>query len=276
MDCLKYLGKNSLKIIFAFVCAIIFFQINNKLYAQNESPNFKYNHDDSTSLENVFVEKFYVFDSINYSPKTFQKPSLGTITYRIFIDMKPGYKLQMVYGSPQHNLQISTSTKFYNDFLANAITGFNIDPKSINVGYIAFDSWVTMGAAMRGFTGIPLAEDKSDSYSFLDKIHGFEKSDGFIKAVLPDFQIYNIDLSFFNDTANAVSFSTNNGAWVALGGVSGPTKENKVLIAQLTTDGVLTFELNVQIGTPDGKWIKFVASNPKDQEIQFDGLHKKF
>jgi len=44
-------------------------------------------------------------------------------------------------------------------------------------------------------------------------------------------------------------FSTFDGAWSALGGANGPNPEtNQVLIAQITTDGTLTFELNIQIG----------------------------
>jgi hypothetical protein len=60
------------------------------------------------------------------------------------------------------------------------------------------------------------------------------------------------------------SFSTTNGAWYCLGGASGPdTISNKVLIAQITTDGILSFELNIQIGTPvSGTSEYYVANNP--------------
>jgi len=43
--------------------------------------------------------------------------------------------------------------------------------------------------------------------------------------------------------------------------VEGPTESNKILIAQLTTDGKLSFEINLQIATPSGDPIKFVARN---------------
>ena len=48
--------------------------------------------------------------------------------------------------------------------------------------------------------------------------------------------------------------------------------ENRILIAQITTDGVFSFELNLQIGTPDGGTENYVARKPVGNEIQFAGL----
>jgi hypothetical protein len=76
-----------------------------------------------------------------------------------------------------------------------------------------------------------------------------------------------------NDGSNGPVFSTFDGSWAALVGASGPNPEtNQVLIAQITTDGVLTFELNIQIGTPDGGVERYVASNPSSTEILFPEL----
>jgi hypothetical protein len=220
----------------------------------------KYN--DSLALENVLVEKYYVADS---SGSILPKHS---IVYRIYIDMKPGYTLQAVYGDKKHELVIKTSTKFYNDKICSAETGFNVDIKKIQINAVAFDSWITMGAAARGYTGIPLSEDNSERFSFLDSNISFKKKDGLTKGVLPDFTTFNLDLKFFNNDSSATKFSTDNGGWAALGGIKGPTPENKVLIAQLTTTGLLSFKINVQIGTPSGASVKFVYDNPGDSEIK--------
>ena len=48
-----------------------------------------------------------------------------------------------------------------------------------------------------------------------------------------------------------------------------------VLIAQLTTNGKLSFELNLQIGTPTGGTIQFVAKNPEGNELKFKQLTYK-
>ena len=79
-------------------------------------------------------------------------------------------------------------------------------------------------------------------------------------------------MNFFNNDSTAAKFSANNGGWAALGGVKGPTSENRVLIAQLTTNGKLSFRINIQIGTPTGGSLKFVAKNPEGMEIKFNGL----
>jgi len=226
---------------------------------------------DSLALENVIVETYYVANTKDFTDtSSFVLPE-GAVTYRIYIDMKPGYSLQVVYGDKNHELYIKTSTTFYNDKECFAETGFNIDAKKLHLGTVALDSWITMGAATRIHTGILRTEDNV-GFSLITNRESLSKIDGLTKAALPAFRIFNLDLNFFRTNSTANTFSTNNGGWAATGGVKGPTPENKVLIAQLTTTGKLTFGLNVQIGTPTGGYIQFVSHNPEGAEIQFQGL----
>jgi hypothetical protein len=44
------------------------------------------------------------------------------------------------------------------------------------------------------------------------------------------------------------------------------------LIGQVTTDGELSFELNIQIGTPEGKVQRYVARNPMESEFTHESL----
>ena len=259
---------------FISVFSLLFLMNHCILFAQDKANNYVITHEDSIALENVIVEKYYVADTSDYNNHSASSLPKGSITYRIFIDMKPNYYLQMVYGNQNHELFLETSTRFFNDKEADAITGFNVDLKKLNKGNVAFDSWVTMGAACRGFTGIPREEDTS-KYSLISNRASLNKSDGLIKGVLPDFVPFNLDLTFFNNDSTAKRFATTNGAWASPGGVKGPTAENRVLIAQLTTDGKLSFQLNVQIGTPTGGYIQFVANKPQGQEIEFKGLSYK-
>jgi hypothetical protein len=152
-----------------------------------------------------------------------------------------------------------------------AETGFNVDAKKLHKGAVALDSWITMGAASHLHTGIPRSEDDS-IFSFITNRYPLSKVDGLTNGVLPDFQVFKIDLRFFDNDSTARDFTVNDGAWAAMGGVKGPTPENRVLIAQLTTNGKLSFELNVQIGTPTGGFVQFVAKNPEGSEIKFEGL----
>lgn len=226
-------------------------------------------HQDSLALENIIVEKYYLSDSTDYNDTIKGILPKGSITYRIYVDMKPDYHLQAVYGNENHELFIKTSTKFFNNTDCSANTGFNIDAKKINYTTIALDSWITLGAASRLHTGILKSEDNDGSILTRNTL---DHSDGLTDGVLPNFKIFNLDLSFFNNDEDAAVFSTNNGAWAALGGVKGPTVENRVLIAQLTTNGKLSFNLCVQMGKPDGGSMKFVSNNPDESEIKFDGL----
>jgi len=175
-----------------------------------------------------------------------------------------------VYGDEKHELFFKTTTYFYNNTECSAYTGFNIDAKKLNYSTCALDSWITLGAASRLHTGILKSEDSDGSILTRNTL---KYSDGLTNGVFPNFKVFNLDLGFFNNDKDAALFSTNNGAWAALGqGVKGPTAENRVLIAQLTTNGKLSFNLSVQIGKPDGSPIKFVSDNPDESEIRFEGL----
>jgi len=67
-------------------------------------------------------------------------------------------------------------------------------------------------------------------------------------------------------------FKTDNGSWAVFGGVKGATDDNYILLAQITTEGKLSFELNLQVGSPTGANINFVARNPYREEIVFPSL----
>ena len=262
-------------IVFAFIILQHIFSqeiTNNSEKAtktNNSLENRAFTRDDSSALENVIVEKYYVADSADCSDTTGGILPKGSITYRIYIDLKPGYSLQMVYGSPRHLLFLKTSTTFFNNSECSAYSGFNIDAKKINKNTVALDSWLTMGAATRLHTGVLKSEDTDGS---IIKRPSLEKADGLTNGNLPYFKPFNIDLNFFNNEKDASYFSTNNGAWAAMGGVKGPTAENRILIAQLTTNGKLSFKINVQVGTPQKGFIQFVAENPEGSELRFGRL----
>jgi hypothetical protein len=261
-----------LKITLSFVMICAYMLTGNiALFAQE---NYTITHNDSLALEKVIVEKYYEYAPGDYTDTIPDTYPIGATTYRIYIDMKPGYSLQAVYGVNEHELFLRTSTTFFNDLTCYAETGFNIDAKKLHVGAVALDSWITMGAASRLFTGILKSEDDS-VYSYMPNRKSLSKVDGLTKGVLPYFQIFNIDLKFFNNDSTASNFSTNDGAWAAMGGVKGPTPENRVLIAQLTTTGRLTFGLNIQIGTPNGGTVNYVAKNPEGSEVKFEGLMRE-
>ena len=65
----------------------------------------------SQGLENVFIETFYNATTQDTISELYTFPlKNNSTTYRVYLDLKPGYSLQAVYGSPNHPLKIKTST----------------------------------------------------------------------------------------------------------------------------------------------------------------------
>jgi len=249
-----------------YVSAIFIFFISNILQAQIKGG---LSDADKSALEGIIVEKYYTADAKDAADTIGGFLPIGSVTYRIYADLKPGYTLQAVYGVPTHELRIETTTEFFNNKYGGSLTGDLIDPKKINDNSVALDSWVTLGAATKSHFGIPKADDKDGS---ILKRKSLNKADGLIAGKVSPVTFFGMDLSFFQSQKKVNLFSTKNASWAVFGGVKGPTPDNKILIAQLTTNGKLSFELNIQIGTPKGATVQYVAKDPENAEIKFDAL----
>ena len=125
-----YKKQSATKIFFSFL--ILFYLIIICSISSKAQNTYVLTHDDSLALKEVIVEKYYVADSTDYIDTTGGALPKGSVTYRIYIGMKPGYKLQMVYGDPKHELEIKTTTKFFNNSICEAALGYNISTKEIN------------------------------------------------------------------------------------------------------------------------------------------------
>src|SRR5258706_12339707 len=69
-------------------------------------------------LTNIVVEKYYVStaaDSIGSAANGSGVLPVGSVTYRLWAVMLPGYNFQALYGVPGHTLLVNTTTKFFND-----------------------------------------------------------------------------------------------------------------------------------------------------------------
>ena len=65
-------------------------------------------------LERVIVEKYYVSNADDSIASAGILP-VGSVTYRVYFDMLPGYAFTAAYGNAPHPLIIKTSTKFFNN-----------------------------------------------------------------------------------------------------------------------------------------------------------------
>lgn len=252
-------------------------------------------------LEDVIVETYYISDANDATDSDGGILPAGTTTYRIFLDLAPGYKLETVYGSPIHELRIETSTLFFNNEDRGEVSGNLIGDNRLDDNTVALDSWVTIGAASEAHFGVLKTDDPDGSVvggenndGGSEEIPGglltndapeagipLTEADGLIDGTVSDVTLISDDPSIFDvfDNENdGPVFSTNNGAWAILGGLEGQTAENRILIAQITTNGDLSFSLNVRVSTLDGSGdpIDYVSGTPSGDEIFFPQLNFPF
>ncbi len=233
-------------------------------------------------LKGIVVEKYYISDSTDAANS--DNPLLiGSTTYRIYVDMATGYQFQSVYGSATHTLKVNTTTKFFNADLGAVSPTFSAANDKKNTTMI--DSWISIGAACTNFWGVLKSEDDGVS-NFVNANNpkllqnadtsagsALTVKDGMLAGTnLPTFNTYGISTGVINDgTANGNSLTTNSGFWTCLEGATSPSAtSNKILIAQITTNGVLSYELNISLRSPSGVQERYVAKNP----ILQDGIQE--
>lgn len=256
-------------------------------------------------LECIVVEKYYVSNANDTAVNsTGGVLPVGSVTYRIYADMLQGYTFQAAYGvdaaptgapgtisSGDHELRLQTSTLFFNNQDRGATSPTFAKSRCAD-NTVMLDSWLSVGAACSGNYGILKSADNGVAnvvngdgvLQNNDALAGIPLTtqDGLIAGTpgtVTEVGITNDILVFDNqnDGTNGPLFSTYNGSWACLGGCSGPdTIDNKVLIAQITTDGIFTYELNIQIGTPGGGIERYVARNPVGAEISLPCLIDTF
>ncbi len=214
----------------------------------------------SQGLEDVIVEEYYVTNGTEVDGIP-----AGLTTYRVYVDMAPGYEAQIIFGftTPEtiddnlgNVIEFATTTEFYNSQFGNTF-GEGINPALFPVFQSsALDTYVTMGAAATGQIGVLKSEDTNGSLlsSFTNV-----PSDGIAPSVqdgmMPGSPVTTGTLGLdtsplsFNGSGNLFSYDGN---WYNLDGASNPENENKVLIGQFTTDGEFSFQFSIQILLPGG------------------------
>lgn len=225
---------------------------------------------DKSALEGIIVEKYYTATSKDAKDSVGGKLAKGSVTYRIYVNLKQGYKLQTIFGSETHPLFFETTTSFFNDTILGVKTGDKFIINNINNHNAVLDSWISIGAVSKFYNGVLKTED-SDS-SIIHSKKALKKNDGLKYGDIYATTYFNLDLSVFANAKTPKRFYTNNGAWANFAWAEGITSQNCILIAQLTTDGILSFELNLQVGTPTGYSIQFVAKNPINEEVENQSL----
>ena len=235
-------------------------------------------------LEGIIVEKYYVSDladSLNADENFATYPlRVGSVTYRVYADLLPDYKVIQMFGSQNHPLMFETTTSFFNDpnYGFSTYQGTSVVNTKKNTQLI--DSYLTVGGVATGLVGVLKTEDTDGTIGNLQGVLANADpsagipitidggADGLMPGspVLPNILGLTTELDIFDQTPGG-TFTTSGGTIAALGGVEGATESNHVLLGQFTTDGVFSFILNLQIATPvEGESQIFVASAPGEGE----------
>lgn len=235
-------------------------------------------------LEGIVVEKYYISNANDATVNSIGGVlPVGSVTYRIFADLAPGYQFQAVYGDANHELRLETSTLFFN----NEDRGAPFPTFSKNFcddNTVMLDSWISVGAACASNYGVLKVNDDGvatvvNNDGVLqnnDPLMGvpLTQQDGFIAGTPQPVTAVNVTaletmLDAQNDGTNGPLFSTNNGSWASLNGSTGVDPLlNHVLLAQITTNGTFSFKLNLQIRNATTLQVEnYVAQNPIGNEI---------
>lgn len=211
-------------------------------------------------VEEVFTQPGNALEGID------QNDSSIYTTYRVFIDLEEGYRLQAVFGNMEHPLVIRSTGNFYNYPEIGVTTGNMIDPRKMFTCDLKYDSFLTLNAVSNWYCGSPQITTK--------QLHKIETDTlGVLAECEPTpLQLIRIEADAFKNNTVEGEFYTNDGCWAVLGGVVGPDPSNRILVAQITTNGELSFELNVQLGLPQGGAQQYVARAKNTNEEERKGL----
>ncbi len=248
-------------------------------------------------IENVVVEKYYISDSNDATDTTGGGLEEGSVTYRIFVDLMPGTRLRKIYGDANHALKISSTEIFFNNKVDGQSFGKDFSKNRLDENTVALDTWLTLGQVTRvgSKTYFGVLKINDDDGSFIGGLNNdggsyaipggllvnndpsigilLSNSDGYdTMTALPTTWVdygfldisSNVDSTIFGSAKSGSQFISNN-AGLQNSGVMGVAAEsNHVLVAQLTTKGEISFELNIEVEQTDGsntKIVKYVAND---------------
>lgn len=244
----------------------------------------------SQGLQGIVVEKYYQANAADVANATSNGAvtplTENSVTYRVYVDMAAGYKFNSLFGNAAHNLTVNTTTGFYNDpSYGTSLNPGTISGVNIRKNTAMIDSWFTTGGAAGSKAGVLKSEDTDGTVGHANAllannpggcfglpIMGGTGQDGFLPSsgttyIVPNGLGLGTALDVLDQTDGG-SIVLNNGSIAALGGVQGPTSSNLVLVAQFTTNGQLSFALNLQIqNIATGVAENYVSSNPTGAEL---------
>jgi len=296
--CEDKLAESMKKLKLYTVLCFLFFSFS-RVYAQS-------------GLQQIIIEKYYISntaDSISASTDLanagFPTGTLpvGSVTYRVFADLAPDWGVQAVYGVSNHPVKLETTTQFFNppngDFFGGPFPTSSVGV--LSSGATLLDSYLPCGGVTTQRFGVLKTEDNSVAFptgggpNYIGAASPtLSNNDPNTSPALTTFDgIYRVSspsliaLTILGDAGGSPanlftdgstvgnSFVSTNSSWGVLGQQTGafPSGTNRVLLGQFTTDGVFSYELNIQLRNSVNFQIeKYVAINPAFGEYLFPSL----
>ena len=238
---------------------------------------------DPSGFQRLIVEPYYVSDA-NDAADTDGGESVpaGSRTFRVFVDLKPGYRLLTVGGFPNHPFTMSTSTSLFNNDDRGAAWAEDINDIHLNKNTVAIDSWLSMGAASDAHWGVLKSLDPDGSIVGGPNNDGGSTGSALLVNEAPEAGIPLTTADGLWNTGTPApgtvfvgtpptmfesggesSYTSSNFAWAVLGDFTSPDTANRILIGQFTTDGVLDLCFNLEVRIPDS----LVCNAPGCHEI---------
>lgn len=248
-------------------------------------------------IENVIVETYYISDLNDATDTIGGTLEEGSITYRIYLDLKEGTVLKKIYGDINHALKISSTKIFFNNKTEGQSFGKDFSKNRLDENTVALDSWLTLGQITRvsSRTDFGVLKENDDNGSFIGGINNdggsagipggllvnndiaigipLYSADGFdTMSLIPSSwasygiidNLTNVDSTIFGSAKAGMEFKSYNAGLLNSGLTGVNTVSNKILVAQLTTRGEMSFELNVEVEENNGgniRSIKYVAND---------------
>ena len=234
-----------------------------------------------SQLEKVIVEKYYISDANDFTDTSGGIVPIGSTTYRIFIDLAPGSVLKNIYGDVNHPFKITSTEVFFNNILDGQTFAKDFIKNRYTENTVALDSWLTLGQTTKkqgSITNFGVLKSQDNDGSFIGGINNDGGSALIVNGLLTNADpLCGIPLTIADgmDTmtnqpnnwihTGILDFSTGNDStifgsispqsefirtqfYLANSGVSGVIPDsNQIIIAQLTTKGDLSFELNLEV-----------------------------
>jgi hypothetical protein len=219
-------------------------------------------------LEGIIVEEYYISGTTDtLDPISQDKLALGSATYRIYADLEPGIIIKSLFADSAHPFIITSTEAFFNHSLHDKSYAYTAPGDWLNLfnsSTLALDSWLTIGFATAKHFGVPKTMDPDSSILAtgvclnedpLIEISPRDK-DGLIEtdSTIDSYSIRenaSLGTTIFSPNAATNSFISYVPIIISDKGYTSSDTNNIILLAQLTTAGDLSFNINLELFDPN-------------------------